>query len=184
MGKQIVAVWLLIGFSAGVLAESNINRVHISAPITFVYEYITQPDKWHHWIAQSKSAKTSGGSLAAGEKFSEVVSLNGVDTEFQHTVIEARLPVRWAVEFKSTAVVGRIHYQFQETIDGTLFTRTLEYYPRPANPDQHQHLKQLESQIQLSSLQALRKLKHNLEKDWTGLPVNGAKKTTATNQER
>lgn len=148
------------------LAEKNVNRIQIDAPPTFVYQYITQPDSWHDWYPYSKSAKTPGGSLVKGQTFSEVVRINQQDTDFSYRVVESKSPVLWRVEYSSAVVMGSIQYQLDETIDGTLLTRTLEYYQKPANPEEKVLLDKAETQVQKTSLRALLQLRENLETSW------------------
>ncbi|NIB41731.1 SRPBCC family protein [Pseudomaricurvus alkylphenolicus] len=155
---------IIISFSA--IAEQNINHVHIHAPITTVYQYITQPDKWHEWYPSSKSAKTPGGSLALGQKFSEVVTVGHVDTTFSYVVVKTQAPIAWKVEYSSDKVIGSIQYQLLETIEGTLLTRTLEYFPVIKQAEEQPALKKLASQVQPASIKALKTLKTNLEAAW------------------
>lgn len=166
MLKQVISGTLLLLASVTVCAEKNTNRVHINAPLTSVYQYITQPDKWHDWYPLSKSAKTPGGSLTQGKTFSEVVSVNNMDTEFNYKVIEVQTPSLWKVEFSSKLIIGSIQYQLNETIDGTLLTRTLEYHPVPSNAIEQLVMAKLASQVQPTSIKALRKLRANLETAW------------------
>ncbi|WP_423895908.1 hypothetical protein [Candidatus Pelagadaptatus aseana] len=76
------------------------------------------------------------------------------------------MPLVWEVTYDSKTVRGSIRYQLDETIDGSLLIRTLEYYPNPASPEQHKILAGLSAQVQQSSLQALRQLRQTLESDW------------------
>jgi Polyketide cyclase / dehydrase and lipid transport len=164
--QQSISAVLLIFTSVTVLAETNTNRVHIDAPLTSVYQYITQPDKWHDWYPLSKSAKTPGGSLTRGQTFSEVVSVNNMDTEFNYEVVEVQTPSLWKVEFSSTLIIGSIQYQLNETIDGTLLTRTLEYYPVPSNTLEQLVMAKLATQVQPTSIKALRALQLKMESAW------------------
>ncbi len=166
MLKQVISGALLLLASVTVCAEKNTNRVHINAPLTSVYQYITQPDKWHDWYPLSKSANTPGGSLTQGQTFSEVVSVNNMDTEFNYEVVNVNTPSFWKVEFSSKLIIGSIQYQLHETIDGTLLTRTLEYYPVPSNTIEQLVMVKLASQVQPTSIKALRQLRDNLEKAW------------------
>ncbi|BFM14787.1 hypothetical protein R50073_09700 [Maricurvus nonylphenolicus] len=166
MLKQTLAAALLLFTSVTTIAEQNTNRVHIETPLALVYQYITQPDKWHDWYPYSKSAKTPGGSLQLGQRFSEVVTLNDTDADFNYEVVAVQAPSLWKVEFTSQQIIGSIQYQLHETIDGTLLTRTLEYYPVPRNPDEQQALAMLAAQVQPISVIVMRQLREKLESDW------------------
>ncbi|GAA5317677.1 MAG: hypothetical protein AseanaTS_28820 [Candidatus Pelagadaptatus aseana] len=61
MYKQTVALVFLASIGLPVMAEININRVPIAAPISFVYDYITQPDRWHDWYPHSNRRKHREG---------------------------------------------------------------------------------------------------------------------------
>jgi len=168
MFKQGSIAVLFFSISLSVFAEQNSNRIHINAPIMSVYQYITQPDKWHDWFPHSKSAKTPGGSLIKGQTFSEVVTVNEKDSLFDYTVTEVQTPSLWRVEFTSKSIIGSIQYQLQESIDGTLLTRTLEYFPVPANKGEQLILAKLATQVQPTSIEALLQLRKNLEAAWEG----------------
>ena len=52
---------------------------YIQAPIEAVYDYVTQPDRWHEWHPTSLGADTgTSGSLPAGQRFTETIDLLGV----------------------------------------------------------------------------------------------------------
>jgi len=163
--RRTIAV-LFLSLSLPVFAEQNTNRIHINAPIMSVYQYITQPDKWHDWFPHSKSAKTPDGSLIKGQTFSELVTVNKKDSLFDYTVMEVQAPSLWRVEFTSKSIIGSIQYQLQETIDGTLLTRSLEYFPVPANRGEQIILAKLATQVQPTSIKALLQLRENLEALW------------------
>lgn len=147
-------------------AEVNINRVHIQVPIATVYEYITQPDKWHEWYPDSKSADTSGGSLKKGQTFAEVVTINQSDFLFNYEVVDSSFPSKWRVVYRSPIVAGSIQYELYESIEGTILTRTLEYFPIAKNPKDYELLKQQTVLVQQRSVKALSDLRNHLESDW------------------
>jgi len=171
MMKQVTSAVLLMFASVSGFAEINTNRVHIDAPLTSVYQYITQPDKWHDWYPYSKSAETPGGSLKQGQQFSEVVTVNDADVVFNYEVVEMQTPSLWKVKFSSPSVIGSLQYQLQETIDGSLLTRTLEYYPVATNIDELHALTELAAQVNPTSVTALQKLRAQLESDWQSRPT-------------
>ena len=112
---------------------------YIQAPIEAVYDYVTQPDRWHEWHPTSLSADTgTSGSLPAGQRFTETIDLLGVRVPMSYRVQIAVPPLEFKTVFTSLAVDGCIHYLLQPHGSGTLFKRVLSY----------------ETELQLTTLQA------------------------------
>lgn len=100
----------------------------IQAPIETVYDYVTQPDRWHEWHPTSLSADTgTSGSLPAGQRFTEVIDLMGVRVTMSYRVQIAVRPREFKTVFTSLVVDGCIHYFLQPHGGGTLFKRVLSY---------------------------------------------------------
>ncbi|MBM9485604.1 SRPBCC family protein [Pseudomonas sp. ICBG1301] len=100
----------------------------IQAPIDLVYDYVTQPDRWHEWHPTSLSAETgTSGSLPAGTRFTEIIDLMGVRVPMSYRVQIARPPSEFKTVFTSLAVDGSIHYFLVPHQGGTLFKRVLIY---------------------------------------------------------
>ncbi|GAA0264383.1 SRPBCC family protein [Pseudomonas rhodesiae] len=100
----------------------------INAPLETVYDYVTQPDRWHEWHPTSLGAETgTSGSLGAGSRFTEMIDLLGVRVPMSYRVQIARRPHEFKCVFTSLAVDGSIHYFLQPFRDGTLFKRVLTY---------------------------------------------------------
>ncbi|WP_248730443.1 SRPBCC family protein [Pseudomonas sp. MWU13-2517] len=129
----------------------------IHAPIDLVYDYVTQPDRWHEWHPTSLSADTGiTGSLPAGARFTEIIDLLGVRVPLSYRVQVARAPSEFKTVFTSLAVDGSIHYFLMPHQGGTLFKRVLTY------ETELQLTSLRERMIQLSAT-ALDRLKHRLE---------------------
>jgi len=65
----------------------------IQAPIDAVYDYVTQPDRWHEWHPTSLGADTgTTGPLPAGARFTEMIDLLGVRVPMSYRVQIARRP--------------------------------------------------------------------------------------------
>ncbi|SDU94349.1 SRPBCC family protein [Pseudomonas mucidolens] len=130
---------------------------YIQAPIEAVYDYVTQPDRWQEWHPTSLSADTgTTGSLAAGQRFTEIIDLLGVRVPMSHRVQVAVAPREFRVVFTSLAVDGCIHYLLQSQGGGTLFKRILTYETELQLTSLHARM------IELSN-QALDRLKQRLE---------------------
>ena len=130
---------------------------YIQAPIEAVYDYVTQPDRWHEWHPTSLSADTgTSGSLPAGQRFTEMIDLLGVRVPMSYRVQIAEPPREFKTVFTSLAVDGCIHYYLQPRGIGTLFTRVLSY-------ETELKLNTLEARMVELSNQAMDQLKQRLE---------------------
>lgn len=130
---------------------------YIQAPIEAVYDYVTQPDRWHEWHPTSLSADTgTSGSLPAGQRFTEMIDLLGVQVPMSYRVQIAEPPREFKTVFTSLAVDGCIHYYLQPRGSGTLFTRVLSY-------ETELKLNTLEARMVELSNQAMDQLKQRLE---------------------
>ncbi|MBT2372935.1 SRPBCC family protein [Pseudomonas fluorescens] len=130
---------------------------YIQAPIEDVYDYVTQPDRWHEWHPTSLSAETGvSGSLPVGHRFTEIIDLLGVRMPMSYRVQVASRPQEFKTVFTSQAVDGCIHYFLQEHDGGTLFKRVLSY-------ETELQLTTLHERIVALSNTALDRLKQRLE---------------------
>ncbi|KAA0946073.1 SRPBCC family protein [Pseudomonas sp. ANT_H14] len=130
---------------------------YIQAPIEAVYDYVTQPDRWHEWHPTSLSADTgTHGSLPAGHRFTEMIDLLGVRVPLSYRVQIAVPPREFKTVFTSPAVDGCIHYVLQAQGSGTLFKRVLSYETELQLTTLHERMTEL-------SNQALEQLKQHLE---------------------
>ena len=129
----------------------------INAPLETVYDYVTQPDRWHEWHPTSLGAETgTSGSLGAGSRFTEMIDLLGVRVPMSYRVQIARRPDEFKCVFTSVAVDGSIHYFLQPFRDGTLFKRVLTYETELQLATLHERMHEL-------SAIALDRLKQRLE---------------------
>ncbi|KAF6692709.1 SRPBCC family protein [Pseudomonas sp. EKM23D] len=129
----------------------------INAPLETVYDYVTQPDRWHEWHPTSLGAETgTSGSLGAGSRFTEMIDLLGVRVPMSYRVQIARRPDEFKCVFTSLAVDGSIHYFLQPFRDGTLFKRVLTYETELQLATLHERMHEL-------SAIALDRLKQRLE---------------------
>ena len=129
----------------------------INAPLETVYDYVTQPDRWHEWHPTSLGAETgTSGSLGAGSRFTEMIDLLGVRVPMSYRVQIARRPDEFKCVFTSLAVDGSIHYFLQPFRDGALFKRVLTYETELQLATLHERMHEL-------SAIALDRLKQRLE---------------------
>ncbi|AZE84117.1 hypothetical protein C4J98_2706 [Pseudomonas orientalis] len=129
----------------------------ILAPVETVYDYVTQPERWHEWHPSSLSADTgTRGSLPAGTRFTEVIDLLGIRFPLSYRVQVARCPTEFKTVFTSLALDGCIHYVLHAQQGGTLFKRVLTYETELQLATLHERM------IELSAI-ALDRLKLRLE---------------------
>ncbi|EIK69027.1 hypothetical protein PseBG33_2676 [Pseudomonas synxantha BG33R] len=129
----------------------------IQVPIHTVYDYVTQPDRWHEWHPSSLSADTgTRGSLPVGSRFTEDIDLLGIRVSMSYRVQIARCPDEFKTVFTSLAVDGCIHYFLQAHQGGTRFKRVLTYETELQLATLHERM------IKLSAI-ALDQLKQRLE---------------------
>lgn len=111
-----------------IAVEQICDQLYIDATIDTVYDYVTQPDRWHEWHPISLRADTGiGGSLPTGHRFTEVIDLLGLQIPINYRVLIAHRPDEFKALFCSTPVDGSLHYQLHRCGSGTLFKRTLQY---------------------------------------------------------
>lgn len=104
------------------------NELYIACAVEHVYDYVTQPDRWHEWHPTSLSAETGmRGPLPAGQRFSEEIDLLGLQLHMDYRVLIARPPQEFKSLFTSSLADGSLHYRLQARGRGTLFRRTLDY---------------------------------------------------------
>lgn len=109
-------------------AEQNTNEVIIDAPIQKVYDYVSQPDRWHEWHPASLSADTGTAKpLKKGDKFSEKIRIYGQETQMSYEVIIASPPNEFKTAFTSPLIDGTIHYRLEKYGESTRFNRTFNY---------------------------------------------------------
>lgn len=119
---------LFLVFCSSAYAEQNTNEIIIDAPIQKVYDYVSQPDRWHEWHPASLSADTGTAKpLKKGDRFSEKIRIYGQETEMSYEVVIASPPNEFKTAFTSPLVDGTIHYQLEKHGDSTRFNRTLDY---------------------------------------------------------
>ncbi|VVN89747.1 SRPBCC family protein [Pseudomonas fluorescens] len=111
-----------------IAVEQICNQLYIDAAIDTVYDYVTQPDRWHEWHPTSLRAETGiGGSLPTGHRFTEVIDLLGLQIPMSYRVLIAHRPNEFKTVFSSAPVDGSVRYQLHRCGSGTLFKRTLLY---------------------------------------------------------
>lgn len=110
------------------------NSILIAAPCQPVFDYVTQPWRWHEWHPNSLSAKAEVDRLQVGDHFDEVIEvqpLAPLPPRLQrqtHYVVEASEPHQhWQV--RGDTGDGWLVIRYDLTGDGhqTCFERTLTF---------------------------------------------------------
>lgn len=99
-----------------------------------LYDYVTQPWRWHEWHPSSKSATATTDVLQVGDTYTEVIELRPfailplrIRRRLGYEVLVATPPREWAVRATSRGSVMSLRYRFEPIAEGVRFTRTLSY---------------------------------------------------------
>jgi hypothetical protein len=110
------------------------NQIEIAVSTEDLFNYVTQPWKWHEWHPNSKSAKAAHSFLATGDEFVEVIEVQPLaplpprmTRTTSYTVVESVPFHTWKVEGRMKDGWLRIRYDFEEQDGLTLFTRVLSF---------------------------------------------------------
>ena len=113
------------------------HTIRIARAPREVYDYVTQPWRWHEWHPSSRSAHAAVERLGVGDTFDEEIALRPLapwpPTLHRHTryrVLEAVPGERWDVEGAMRDGWLRLRYELTPDADGTRFVRTLRYGAR------------------------------------------------------
>jgi hypothetical protein len=116
------------------MSEILQHVVEVACPPQALYDYVTQPWRWHEWHPSSRSARAAVERLQPGDEFEEEIELRPLapwpPTLRRHTryrVLEAHAGTSWDVEGAMRDGWLRLRYDFAASGAGTRFTRTLRY---------------------------------------------------------
>lgn len=122
------------------MSETLQHEVEVACAPQALYDYVTQPWRWHEWHPSSRSARAAVERLQPGDAFEEEIELRPLapwpPTLRRHTryrVLEAQPGTRWEVEGEMRDGWLRLRYDFAPAGAGTRFTRTLRYGARGAS---------------------------------------------------
>lgn len=116
------------------------HSIRIARAPREVYDYVTQPWRWHEWHPSSRSARAAVERLGVGDTFDEEIALQPLapwpptlQRQTRYRVLEAVPGERWEVEGAMRDGWLRLRYDFAPAGAGTRFTRTLRYGARGAS---------------------------------------------------
>lgn len=143
------------------------NQTVIAAPCQQVFDYVTQPWRWHEWHPNSRSAQAEVERLQVGDHFDEVIEVQPLAPlpprmERQtHYSVEASEPHRhWQVRGDTGDGWLVIRYDLTAEGDQTRFERTLTFDVRWPT---RLLLPALKRQMRATSAVALDNLKRKIE---------------------
>lgn len=113
------------------------NEITIAATAEHLFNYVTQPWRWHEWHPSSRSARAAHSFLATGDEFEEIVEVQPLAPlplrMVRHTtyrVTESVPSHTWEVQGKMKDGWLRIRYDLAPAGDApelTEFHRVLEF---------------------------------------------------------
>ncbi len=110
-----------------------VNDIHIHRPQQEIFEYVTQPWRWHEWHPASESAKADHTDLSVGDNFDEVVSMRPfallpirMRRHLRWTVMAEQAPHMWEVHGTSPTIDVKVRYELH-AVNGTQFRRTFHF---------------------------------------------------------
>jgi hypothetical protein len=146
------------------------NAILIERTPEDVYDYVTQPWRWHEWHPSSKESHANVDVLSVGDTFDEVIQLQPFMPWFSYTIrkqtryetLLAQRPVAFEVHGQMNSGALAIHYDFAPAHNnGTRFFRRLNY--QVTGPMQILDALFLHSKMRNISRLALSNLKLRLE---------------------
>jgi uncharacterized protein YndB with AHSA1/START domain len=150
----------------GLAGSSHIAyTTEIRRPPADVFDYVTTPANWPRWHPSSLAVTgATDHSLDVGEKVVEDFSVAGRKGRALWTVVEKDRPNKWTIDGKTDGGgVGKVAYTLSPSTEGTLFERVFAYQ-RPNLLFAILDELQIRSRIEDESIEALRRLKFELEK--------------------
>lgn len=143
------------------------HSIEIARTPREVYDYVTQPWRWHEWHPSSRAAQAATDLLQAGDEFEEQIALRPLapwpptlHRQTRYRVLDAQPGQHWEVAGRMHDGWLQLRYDFTAAGTGTRFTRTLRYGAKGASRLLLPLLRR--RQAELSQL-ALANLKRRLE---------------------
>ena len=116
------------------MPETLQHTIEIACAPARLYDYVTQPWRWHEWHPSSRSAQASVQVLHVGDEFDEVVALQPLSPlpwtlrrATHYRVLAATPSICWEAEGRMRDGWLRLRYEFAAIGGGSRFRRTLSY---------------------------------------------------------
>lgn len=114
--------------------ERLVDTIEIACLPQVLYDYVTQPWRWHEWHPSSRGAQATTGVLHAGDGFDEQIVLRPLapwpptlHRQTRYRVLEAQPGQCWEAQGQMRDGWLRLRYELEPAGQGTRFTRTLRY---------------------------------------------------------
>lgn len=101
------------------------HTIEIAAPVDQVYEFGNDPENWER--VMSSLSVENVEETEAGLRMDTTYRMLGIATsgEMVHTIIEPR--AHTVASFESPGMTGELHYEYEETDDGTNVVQRADY---------------------------------------------------------
>lgn len=110
------------------------NEIEIHCTAEKLFNYVTQPWRWHEWHPDSKGARADKPVLAAGDHFDEAIAVRPLAplpltiTRHPHYVVrESVLHTTWMAEGTFSDGWLSFRYEIEPRGDSALFKRTMQF---------------------------------------------------------
>lgn len=110
------------------------NDILIERPPQAVFDYVTQPWRWHEWHPSSLWGNDPGHALAVGEHFDERIMVQPlaplpprIRRAVRYQVLASEPPLLWETRGEMANGWLQIRYQLKIASNGTRFHRQLNF---------------------------------------------------------
>lgn len=110
------------------------NEILIERPPQAVFDYVTQPWRWHEWHPSSLWGNDPGHALAVGEHFDERIMVQPlaplpprIRRAVRYRVLASEPPLLWETRGEMANGWLQIRYQLKMASSGTRFHRQLNF---------------------------------------------------------
>ncbi len=113
------------------------NEIEIHCTAEKLFNYVTQPWRWHEWHPDSKGARADKSVLEAGDYFDETIAVQPFAplpltiTRHPHYVVRESVPnLTWTAEGTYSDGWLSFRYDFEDRGERVLFKRTVLFEVR------------------------------------------------------
>lgn len=110
------------------------NEILIDRPPQAVFDYVTQPWRWHEWHPSSRWGNDPGHALAVGEHFDERIMVQPlaplpprIRRAVRYRVLASEPPLLWETRGEMANGWLQIRYELKMASNGTRFHRQLNF---------------------------------------------------------
>ena len=109
------------------LKSRIVRRLHINAPISRVFEYVTDPENWTHYVTSLVDVRNiSSGSLKAGTKYDWTYRMFGINLNGTGRISEFEKNRRFVMEMEGAFPIREI-FTFQGDEESTELSFEIRY---------------------------------------------------------